>query len=78
MKIFVVTVAQSFPILGDSKDSSRGVFGAPLSIGFPKQECWHGLPFPSPRDLPDPRIKPVSPVLALGFLAAAPPGKLPT
>ena len=26
---------------------------APLSMGFPRQEHWSGLPFPSPRDLPD-------------------------
>ena len=26
---------------------------APLSVGFPRQEYWSGLPFPSPRDLPD-------------------------
>ena len=26
---------------------------APLSIGFTRQECWSGLPFPSPGDLPD-------------------------
>ena len=30
---------------------------APLSMGFPRQEYWSGLPFPSPGDLPDPRIK---------------------
>jgi len=30
---------------------------APLSIGFPRQEYWSGLPFPSPGDLPDPGIK---------------------
>ena len=35
---------------------------APLSIGFPRQEYWSSLPFPSPGDLPDPRIEPVSPV----------------
>ena len=29
---------------------------------FPRQEYWSGLPFPSPRDLPDPGIKPRSPV----------------
>ena len=34
---------------------------APLSMGFPRQECWSGLPFPSPGDLPDPGIEPVSP-----------------
>ena len=33
---------------------------APLSTGFPMQEYWSGLPFPSPGDLPDPRIKPES------------------
>ena len=30
-------------------------------MGFFRQECWSGLPFPSPGDLPDPGIKPVSP-----------------
>ena len=35
----------------------------PLSMGFPRQECWSGLPFPSPGDLPDPVIEPRSPVL---------------
>ena len=34
---------------------------APLSVRFPRQEYWNGLPFPPPGDLPDPRIKPVSP-----------------
>ena len=33
---------------------------APLSMGFTRQEHWSGLPFPSPRDLPDPGIKPAS------------------
>ena len=36
---------------------------APLSMGFPGQKYWSGLPFPSPRDLPQPGIKPKSPVL---------------
>ena len=36
---------------------------APLPMGFPRQEYWSGLPFPSPGDLPDPGIKPVSPAL---------------
>ena len=26
---------------------------ASLSMGFPRQECWSELPFPSPGDLPD-------------------------
>ena len=29
----------------------------PLPIGFPRQECWSGLPFPSPENLPDPGIE---------------------
>ena len=36
---------------------------APLSVGFSIQEYWSGLPFPSPGDLPDPGIKPMSPAL---------------
>ena len=34
---------------------------APLSMGFPRQECWSGLTFPTPGDLLDPGIGPVSP-----------------
>ena len=34
---------------------------APLSMGFSRQECWSGLPFPSAGDLPSPGIKPGSP-----------------
>ena len=36
---------------------------APLSMGFPRQEYWSGLPFPSPGDFPDRGIKPGSPTL---------------
>ena len=36
---------------------------SPLSMGFSSQEYWTGLPFSSPGDLPDPGIKPWSPVL---------------
>ena len=32
---------------------------APLSMGFSRQEYWRELPFPTPRDLPDPGIGPV-------------------
>ena len=47
----------------------------PLFMGFSRQEYWSGLPFPSPGDLPDPGIKPVSPALAGGFFTTVPPGK---
>ena len=48
---------------------------APLSMRFPRQEHWSGLPFPSPRDLPDPGIEPATPALAGGFFTIEPPGK---
>ena len=34
---------------------------ASLSMGFPRQECQSGLPFPSPGNLPYPGIEPMSP-----------------
>ena len=52
----------------------------PLSLGFPRQEYWGGLPFPSPGVLPDPGIKPqspVSPALQADSLPAEPLGKPP-
>ena len=36
---------------------------APLSMEFSRQEYWSGLPFPSPRDLPNPGIESRSPAL---------------
>ena len=38
-------------------------YQAPLSMGFPRQEYWSGLPFPSPGDHPDPGVEPGSPAL---------------
>ena len=46
-----------------------------LSMGFPRQVYWSGLPFPSLGDLPDPGIKPRSPALAGRFVPTEPPGK---
>ena len=40
----------------------------PLSMGFSRQEYWSGLPFPSPGNLPDPGIKPMSPALQVNSL----------
>ena len=34
---------------------------APLSMRLSRQEYWSGLPLPSPGDLPDPAIEPMSP-----------------
>ena len=45
------------------------------SMGFSRQECWSGLPFPSPGDLPDPGVEPRSPALQADALLSEPPGK---
>ena len=50
-------------------------YQAPPSMGFSGQECWSGLPFPSPGDLPDPGIEPGSPALQADALPSEPPGK---
>ena len=51
------------------------VHQAPLSMGFPRQESWSELPFPSPGDLPNPGIEPGSPALSGSFFTTEPPGK---
>ena len=48
---------------------------APVFMGFSRQEYWSGLLFPSPGDLPDPGIEPMSPALQAGALTSEPPGK---
>ena len=51
---------------------------APLSMGFPRQEYWSGLPFPSPGDLPNSGIEPasfMSSALASRVFTTEPPGK---
>ena len=51
---------------------------APLSMGFPRQEYWSGLPFPSPGDLPNSGTEPtppVSPAFAGGFLTVEATGE---
>ena len=50
-----VLVAKSYPALATPWTVARQ---APLSMGFPRQEYWSGLPFPSPGDLPDPGFEP--------------------
>jgi len=49
---------------------------APLSIGFPRQEYWSGLPFLLPGDFPNPGIEPASPATpaqAGGFFTTGSP-----
>ena len=48
---------------------------APLSMGFSRQEYWSGLPFPSPGDLPNPGMEPLSTALQADSLLFEPLGK---
>ena len=50
-------------------------YQAPPSVGFSRQECWSGLPFPSPGNHPVPGIEPWSPTLQADALPSEPPGK---
>ena len=52
-------------------------YQVPLFMGFSRQEYWSGLPFPSPRDLPDSGIEPRSPALQADTLPSELPGKHP-
>ena len=54
-----VLVAQWCPTLCDPMD----YIACQVPLGFPRQEYWSGLPFPSPGDLSDPEIEPGSPAL---------------
>ena len=65
-------VIQLRPTLCDPMDCSATVS---LSMGFPRQEYWSGLPCPSIGELPDPRIASGSLALQADSLPAEPPGK---
>ena len=65
------SVAQSCPTLWGPIECSPQ---APLSMGFSKKEYWSGLPFPTPRNLPNPGIEASSLVcsaLAGGFFTTS-------
>ena len=62
--VHAFSVTQSCPVL--CKPMNCSLSGSSL-MGFPSQEYWSGLPFPSPGDFPDPGIKPESPALAGGL-----------
>ena len=49
---------------------------AALSMGFPRQESWSGLPFPPPGDLSDPAIKSMSPAWQADSLRLSHLGRL--
>ena len=62
-------------LCSDSATAWTIALQAPLSMEFPRQEYWSGLPFPPPEDLPKPGTKSTSPALAGGFFTTEPPGK---
>jgi len=54
-----ICVLFSCSVVSDSFASPQSVARqAPMSMGFSRQECWSGLPFPSPEDLANPGIEP--------------------
>ena len=54
-------VCVSHSVVSDSETPQTVAYQAPLSMGFFRQEYWSELPFPPPRDLPNPGIEPGSP-----------------
>ena len=65
----------SHSVVSDSATPWTVAYQAPLSMGFPRQEYWSGLPFTSPGDLPNPWIKFASPAFAGRFFTTELPGK---
>ena len=66
-------VANSCPTLATP---STVAHQASLSMGFSSQDYWSGLPFPSPRDLPDSGNKPMSPASLLDSFPIEPAGPM--
>ena len=65
----------SHSVVSDSVTQCTVAHQAPLSMGFSRQECWSGLAFPPPRDLPNPGIEPGSPALQADSVPSEPLGK---
>ena len=71
---------EGLPLTESEKSVSHSVMSDSLrpyglSMEFSRQEYWSGLPLPSPRNLPDPGIKPRSPALQADSLLSEVPGK---
>ena len=60
-QVVKVCVRVSHSVVSDSETPWAIAHQAPLSMGFSRQEYWNELPFPSPEDLSDPGIEPMSP-----------------
>ena len=69
MHVCIVTA-----VVSDSTTTRTVAHQAPLSMRFYRQEYWGGLPRPTPRYLPDPKIEPaslLSPALAGRFFTTS-------
>ena len=76
MSVYVNSVCVlSRSVMPDSAMLWTVAHQAPLSMGFPRQEYWSGLPFPSPGNLPNPGIKPY-PLASAGRFYTVPSGNL--
>ena len=71
----VVSKSECHSAVSDSVTPRAIALQAPLSMEFSRHESWSGLPFPSPRDLPDPGIGHGSPALQAYSAPSEPPGK---
>ena len=65
----------SYSIVSDTVTSWTVARQAPLSMGFPRRECWSGLLFLFAGDLPNPGIESKSPALVGRFFITEPRGK---
>ena len=77
-KYWFITILKwkwSHSVMSDSVTPGTVAYQASPSMSFSREEYWSGLPFPSPRDLPNPGIKPGSPALWTDALPSEPPGK---
>ena len=73
-----VYVCSATSVVSDSVTLWTVTRWAPLSMGFPRQEYWSGLPCPPPGDLPVPGTELASfpsPALQAASLPTEPPGK---
>ena len=60
-KTSVYQIVHARSVVSDSLQRYGLAHQAPLSMGFPRQEYWSGLPFPSPGESSQPRIELASP-----------------
>ena len=72
LKVKVNSENVSHSVVSDSAIPWTVACQAPLSMGFSRQEYWSGLPFPLPKDLPDPGIEPEYPALQAVYLLSVP------